>query len=107
MKQVDFLEPVRIADHLDGVVFAVWQVCRLVDITKMQLNYWTERAAISTAGSTQRLYDANAVELLMLIKQGRDLGFDVPTAIEAACEFLRRSRLESRLDEVVAVTLAA
>ena len=96
-----------LVDHLDGVVFAVWQVCRLVGITKMQLNYWTERATITTAGAKQRLYDASAVELLMLIKQGRDLGFDVPTAIRAAHEFLRRSRLEYRSDELVAVSRAA
>ena len=107
MKQVDLLEPVRIADHLDGVVFAVWQVCRLVGITKMQLNYWTERAAITTAGGKQRLYDASAVELLMLIRQGRDLGFDVPTAIRAAHEFLQRGRLEHRSDELVAFSQAA
>jgi DNA-binding transcriptional MerR regulator len=98
MKQVDLLEPVRVADHLDGVVFSVWQVCRLVEITKMQLNYWTERTAIKTFGGKQRHYDADSVELLMLIKQGRDLGFGVPTAIEAAREFRQRSRLERRSD---------
>jgi len=107
MKQFDLLEPVCVGDHLDGVVFAVWQVCRLVGITKMQLNYWTDRAGIETAGCKQRLYDAGAVEFLMLIKQGRDLGFDVPTAIEAAHAFVERSRRESASGAAFAIAAAA
>ena len=91
MKQADLLEPVCVADHLDDVVFSVWQVCRLAGITKMQLNYWTDRAAIRTLGGKQRLYDLDAVRLLLLIKQGRDLGFGVPTAIIAAREYVQRS----------------
>jgi DNA-binding transcriptional MerR regulator len=106
MKQMDLLEPVRVADHLEEVEFGVWQVCRLAGITKMQLNYWTDRAEIHTVGSKQRLYDVDAVKLLLLIKQGRDLGFDVPTAVVAAREFVQQDS-QPQSDAHLAVPQAA
>jgi DNA-binding transcriptional MerR regulator len=59
----------------------------------MQLDYWTERGDIPTQGRKQRLYDASAVEMVMLIKQARGLGFDVNAAIAAAREFIHRRLL--------------
>jgi DNA-binding transcriptional MerR regulator len=56
----------------------------------MQLDYWTERGSIPTQGKKQRLYDAAAVETVMLIKQARDLGFDVNAAIAASRDFQAR-----------------
>jgi DNA-binding transcriptional MerR regulator len=53
----------------------------------MQLDYWTNKAQIPTKGKKQRLYDLDAVELVMLIKQGRDKGLNLGDAIEAARAF--------------------
>ena len=50
----------------------------------MQLDYWTNKAQIPTKGKKQRIYDMDAVETVMLIKQGKDKGLNPPTAIEAA-----------------------
>ncbi len=86
-RQSDLLEDVSVADRVGDLEFTVGQVCRIAGITKMQLDYWTVRGEIPTRGRKQRLYDADAVETVMLIKQARDLGFDVTAAISAAKEF--------------------
>src|SRR3954451_15152441 len=90
IRQSDLLSAVSVADRVDDLQFTVGQVCRIAGITKMQLDYWTERGDIPTHGRKQRLYDASAVEVVMLIKQARDLGFDVNAAIAAAREFVSR-----------------
>ena len=87
----DLLRPVDIATRIGDVLFTVGQVCTIAGITKMQLDLWTERAAIATLGVKQRLYDADAVEHVMLIAQARDLGFSVDAAIEAAASFRART----------------
>jgi MerR HTH family regulatory protein len=87
----DLLRPVDIATRVRAVLFTVGQVCTIAGITKMQLDLWTERASIGTLGVKQRLYDANAVEHVMLIAQARDLGFSVDAAIEAAAAFRARA----------------
>jgi DNA-binding transcriptional MerR regulator len=87
----DLLRPVDIAARIEDVLFTVGQVCTIARITKMQLDLWTERAAIETLGVKQRLYDVDAVEHVMLIAQARDLGFSVGAAIEAASAFRARS----------------
>jgi DNA-binding transcriptional MerR regulator len=89
-KQSDLLEAVSVADRVGELQFTVGQVCRMAGITKMQLDYWTERGSIPTQGKKQRLYDAAAVETVMLIKQARDLGFDVNAAIAASKDFQAR-----------------
>jgi DNA-binding transcriptional MerR regulator len=89
-KQSDLLEAVSVADRVGELQFTVGQVCRMAGITKMQLDYWTERGDIQTHGKKQRLYDAAAVETVMLIKQARDLGFDVNAAIAASKDFQAR-----------------
>jgi DNA-binding transcriptional MerR regulator len=86
-RQSDLLEAVSVADRVSSLEFTVGQVCRIAGITKMQLDYWTVRGDIPTKGKKQRLYDAGAVETVMLIKQARDLGFDVNAGIAAAKEF--------------------
>ena len=48
------LEPVDIAAHLDRVELYLGQVCRLAGISKMQLDYWTNKAQIPTSGKKQR-----------------------------------------------------
>ena len=83
----DLLRPVDIATRIGDVLFTVGQVCTIARITKMQLDLWTERASIATLGVKQRLYNADAVEHVMLIAQARDLGFSVDSAIEAAEAF--------------------
>lgn len=95
--QVDFLEPVDLAEHLDKLELYLGQVCQMAGITKMQLDYWTERGSIPTQGKKQRLYDAAAVETVMLIKQARDLGFDVNAAIAASRDF--QARHASKTDQ--------
>jgi hypothetical protein len=89
-KQSDLLEAVSVADRVGELQFTVGQVCRMAGITKMQLDYWTERGSIPTQGKKQRLYDAGSVETVMLIKQARDLGFDVNAAIAASKDFQAR-----------------
>jgi DNA-binding transcriptional MerR regulator len=93
-KQVDLLEPIDLADHLGNIELYLGQVCRLAGISKMQLDYWTNKAQIPTKGKKQRIYDMDAVETVMLIKQAKDKGLNLGAAIDAA----RRYR-----DERVAV----
>ncbi len=86
-KNIDLLEPIDIADHLDKVELYLGQVCQIAGISKMQLDYWTNKAQIPTKGKKQRIYDMNAVETVMLIKQAKDKGLNLGAAIEAARGF--------------------
>jgi hypothetical protein len=95
-RQVDFLEPVRLADHLDKVELYLGQVCQIAGISKMQLDYWTNKAQIPTKGRKQRIYDMDAVETVMLIKQGKDKGLNLGAAIDAARRF--REQNAGRVD---------
>jgi DNA-binding transcriptional MerR regulator len=52
----------------------------------MQLDYWTTKARLPTKGK-QRLYSLDAVETVMLIKQGKDKGLSLQAAIDAAQRF--------------------
>ena len=81
------LEPVDMAAHLDKLELYLSQVCRLAGISKMQLDYWTNKAQIPTKGKKQRIYDMDAVETVMLIKQGKDKGLNLGAAIDAARRF--------------------
>jgi DNA-binding transcriptional MerR regulator len=81
------LEPVDLATHLDRIELYLGQVCRLAGISKMQLDYWTNKAQIPTKGKKQRLYDVQAIEMVMLIKQGKDKGMNLAAAIDAARRF--------------------
>jgi DNA-binding transcriptional MerR regulator len=78
------LEPVDLAAHLDRIELYLGQVCRLVGISKMQLDYWTNKAQIPTKGKKQRIYDVQSIEMVMLIKQGKDKGMNLGAAIDAA-----------------------
>ena len=86
------LEPVDVAATIDevGVELYLGQVCRLAGISKMQLDYWTNKAKIPTKGKKQRIYDIDAIETVLLIKQGKDKGLSLGAAIEAAREFRAR-----------------
>ena len=53
----------------------------------MQLDYWTNKAQIPTKGKKQRIYDIDALETVMLIKQAKDKGLNLGAAIEAARRF--------------------
>jgi MerR HTH family regulatory protein len=85
--QVDLLEPIDLAEHLDKLELYLGQVCQVAGISKMQLDYWTTKAQIPTKGRKQRIYDIDAVETVMLIKQARDKGLNLNAAIDAAREF--------------------
>jgi DNA-binding transcriptional MerR regulator len=87
--RVEF-EPVDITARLDRIGLYLGQVCRLAGISKMQLDYWTNKAQIPTSGKKQRIYDLEAVETVLLIKQGRDKGLNLTDAIEAARRFRER-----------------
>jgi DNA-binding transcriptional MerR regulator len=91
------LEPIDIAQHLDKMELYLGQVCRLAGISKMQLDYWTNKAQIQTKGRKQRIYDMEAVETVMLIKQGKDKGMNLAAAIDAARRF-RELRTATQLD---------
>jgi DNA-binding transcriptional MerR regulator len=84
------LQPLNIADHLDKLELQLGQVCRIAGITKMQLDYWTMKAQIPTKGRKQRIYDIDALETVMLIKQAKDKGLNLAAAIEAAQTFKDR-----------------
>ena len=90
-KQSDLLEAVSVADRVGELQFTVGQVCRMAGITKMQLDYWTERGSIPTQGKKQRLYDAAAA---------RDLGFDVNAAIAASKDFQARQASTAERDQL-------
>ncbi len=83
----DLLEPVDVMRHLRKLDLTLGQVCRVAGVSKMQLDYWTTKARITTKGKKQRLYDLDAVETVMLIKQGKDKGLSLQAAIEAAERF--------------------
>ena len=86
-RQVDLLEPIDLAEHLDKIQLYLGQVCQIAGISKMQLDYWTNKAQIPTQGRKQRIYDMDAVETVMLIKQAKDKGLNLGAAIEAAHRF--------------------
>jgi DNA-binding transcriptional MerR regulator len=86
-RHVDLLEPVDMSQHLGKIELYLGQVCRVAGISKMQLDYWTTKAQIPTKGRKQRIYDMDAVETVMLIKQGKDKGLNLSAAIEAAHKF--------------------
>jgi len=96
-----FLEPVDLSQHLDKLELYLGQVCRMAGISKMQLDYWTTKAQIPTKGRKQRIYDMDAVEIVMLIKQGKDKGLNLATAIDAARKF-KAERAPRRPEPVVA-----
>ncbi|HEY7536862.1 MAG TPA: MerR family transcriptional regulator [Gaiellaceae bacterium] len=99
-RHVDVLEPIDLAEHLDKVELYLGQVCRMAGISKMQLDYWTNKAQIPTKGKKQRIYDMDAVETVMLIKQGKDKGLNLGAAIDAARRF--REQREAVGDGVTA-----
>ena len=86
-RQVDLLEPIDLSEHLDKIQLYLGQVCQIAGISKMQLDYWTNKAQIPTQGRKQRIYDMDAVETVMLIKQAKDKGLNLGAAIEAARRF--------------------
>ena len=73
----------------------------------MQLDYWTNKAQIPTKGKKQRIYDIDALETVMLIKQAKDKGLNLGAAIEAARTLPRRSRAPSRTRRRLAARAAA
>ena len=86
-RHVDLLEPIDFAQHLGKVELYLGQVCQIAGISKMQLDYWTNKAQIPTKGKKQRIYDINALETVMLIKQAKDKGLNLGAAIDAARMF--------------------
>lgn len=86
-RQVDLLEPIDLAEHFGKVELYLGQVCAIAGISKMQLDYWTNKAQIPTKGKKQRIYDIDALETVMLIKQAKDKGLNLGAAIEAARKF--------------------
>ena len=86
-RAVVVLDPIDLSEHLTKLELYLGQVAQLAGISKAQLDYWTSRAEIPTRGKKQRLYDHDAVELVLLIKQGRDKGLGLGAAIEVARRF--------------------
>jgi DNA-binding transcriptional MerR regulator len=89
-KNVELLEPIDLTEHLDKIELYLGQVCAIAGISKMQLDYWTNKAQIQTKGKKQRIYDMEAVETVMLIKQAKDKGLNLGAAIDAARTFRAR-----------------
>ena len=86
-RQVDLLEPINLAEHLGKVELYLGQVCQIAGISKMQLDYWTNKAQIPTKGKKQRIYDIEALETVLLITQAKDTGLNLGAAIVAARRF--------------------
>jgi DNA-binding transcriptional MerR regulator len=86
-KNVELLEPIDLSEHLDKVELYLGQVCQIAGISKMQLDYWTNKAQIPTKGKKQRIYDIDALQTVMLIKQAKDKGLNLGAAIDAARRF--------------------
>ena len=84
------LEPVDIAANLGKVGLYLNQVCQIAGVSRVQLDYWTDKAQIPTGGKKQRVYDVDAVETVMLIKQAREKGLSLAAAIDAARTFKQR-----------------
>src|SRR6266540_2921632 len=95
IRQVDLLEPIDLAEHLGKVELYLDQVCQIAGISKMQLDYWTNKAQIPTKGKKQRIYDIDALETVMLIKQAKDKGLNLGAAIDAARRY-REMKQEER-----------
>jgi DNA-binding transcriptional MerR regulator len=89
-RSVVVLEPIDLSEHLDGLELYLGQVAQVAGISKAKLDYWTTRARIPTKGKKQRLYDLDALETVLLVKQGRDKGLNLAAAIEAALRFRER-----------------
>jgi DNA-binding transcriptional MerR regulator len=92
----EILEPIDFAAHLERMELYLGQVCQIAGISKMQLDYWTNKARIPTKGRKQRIYDLAALETVMLIKQGKDKGLNLGAAIAAARQF-RASRASAEM----------
>ena len=80
------LEPVDMAAHLDKLELYLSQVCRLAGISKMQLDYWTNKArsdqgpqAADLRPARDRDRDAD--------QAGTDKGLGLAAAIDAARRF--------------------
>jgi DNA-binding transcriptional MerR regulator len=87
MQPEDLLEPVDVGPRLQELELTLGQACLVAGVSKMQLDYWTTKAQIPTRGRKQRLYDMDAVETVMLIKQGKEKGLSLEAAIQAAARF--------------------
>ena len=87
IRHVDLLDPVDMSEHIGKIQLYLGQVCQVAGISKMQLDYWTNKAQIPTRGRKQRIYDMDAVETVLLIKQGKEKGLNLSAAIEAARRF--------------------
>jgi hypothetical protein len=94
-RKVDYgamvLQPVDFRELAPRLHLYLSQVCELAGISKMQLDYWTTKASIPTSGRKQRIYNYDSIVLVLLIKQGRDLGLGLPDAISTAREFIATS----------------
>jgi DNA-binding transcriptional MerR regulator len=98
-RQLDLLEPIDLSEHLGKVELYLGQVCQIAGISKMQLDYWTNKAQIPTKGKKQRIYDIDALETVMLIKQAKDKGLNLGAAIEAARRFRETRSPDASADE--------
>jgi DNA-binding transcriptional MerR regulator len=98
-RHLNILEPINLSDHLEKVELYLGQVCQIAGISKMQLDYWTNKAQIPTKGKKQRIYDIDALETVMLIKQAKDKGLNLGAAIEAARRFREARGLEPQAEE--------
>jgi DNA-binding transcriptional MerR regulator len=97
-RQVELLEPINLSEHLDKMELYLGQVCQIAGISKMQLDYWTNKAQIPTKGKKQRIYDVEALELVMLIKQAKDKGLNLSAAIDVARKYREQNMRAVRVD---------
>ena len=99
-RHVDLLEPIDFGEHIGKIELYLGQVCQVAGISKMQLDYWTNKAQIPTKGKKQRIYDIEALETVMLIKQAKDKGLNLGAAIDAARRFRETKPSVAKADGV-------
>ena len=97
-RQLELLEPINLSEHLNKMELYLGQVCQIAGISKMQLDYWTNKAQIPTKGKKQRIYDIEALELVMLIKQAKDKGLNLAAAIDVARQYREQNSRSLALD---------
>ena len=70
-----------------GLALTKTQLAALCGVTVRQVDHWTRRGYLTPRPGTDR-YNGNAVELCLLIKQGRDAGLSTRRAVAQARAYL-------------------
>ena len=95
--QADLLEPINFSPSISTRSSSIsGRSAQIAGISKMQLDYWTNKAQIRPRDASNGSTTWTQVETVMLIKQAKDKGLNLEAAIEAArAAFAERERPEA------------